>query len=241
MRKHCYALVPLLCAPAWAWAQQTPEPYSKVIPVPEQPPAVEMPSGAVMRYPPQPAAVDLFYVPNSRLSVKADINGDGVTDQGHIDDDGYGVRTLIPIGRGGMRIGGEYQAVKYVADGLSTDFKEYRLGGGWMSHGRLRGGPYVEYLNLDFGHGESSGGVGVHARGEYDATAWMEVYGQGGYLHTDHHGDAANGYEYLAGLSMTYNPWFGAFAEYRGSELKNNGDHTKFGDIRIGIKLLIGP
>ncbi|NKF21973.1 outer membrane protein [Solimonas marina] len=184
----------------------------------------------------QPGFVDGYYIADSKL--KLDVPGYG---SGHDSGDGFGARLMAPIGKLAF-VSAEYQSSNL--DDSDIDIDQIRAGLGFMVGDQLRYGALAEYIHfkLDAGGGDSStpDGYGLHGRLEYAPVPAATLYGQIGYVHLSDHG-AADGVEWLVGAAYNFTPAFGAFVDYRSTDIEDNDnvDYT-FEDLRLGLRWNFG-
>lgn len=205
-------------------------------------PLLLAPALAQAAAPPPAQVFDVYYLAQSKLEVESG------GDSGDIDGDGFGVRVQLPLSASGFRLSGEYQTATLDDDGGEIDVDQWRAGAGWLSPGALRLGVMAEYVALDmkikpdgFSAVEAKpDGYGLHGRVEYDALPQLQLYGQVGYVKVEEGGDSSDGLEYLVGAAFSINSWFGLFADYRATDLKDGSDELKFDDLRVGLRLTIG-
>ena len=84
--------------------------------------------------------------------------------------------------------------------------------------------------------------------GHVSSTYWMNspplpaatLYGQLGYVHVSDHG-SADGFEWQLGAAYNFTPSFGAFVDYRSTDLKDDDDvKYKLYDLRLGLRWNFG-
>src|SRR3546814_6065467 len=87
---------------------------------------------------------------------------------------------------------------------------------------QLRFGGVAEYvhLKLDAGGGDDlkPDGYGLHGRVEFAPISAATLYTQLGYVHVSDHG-TADGFEWQIGAAYNFTPMFGAFVDYRATDL----------------------
>lgn len=190
-----------------------------------------------------PGYLDGYYTADSKLKVH--LSGLGSEDD---NGDGYGLRVRAPIGDA-VFVAAEYQTAtidNFAGEGFDVDVDQIRAGLGYMfGEPQLRFGGVAEYvhLKLDAGGGDDlkPDGYGLHGRAEFSPVPAATLYGQLGYVHVSDHG-TADGFEWQIGAAYNFTPMFGAFADYRSTELDNSDDGIKYtlGDIRLGLRWNFG-
>lgn len=175
--------------------------------------------------------VDGYYLPWTQLKVDAGDDADG-----DIDGDGWGVKGMLKL-TDAVAFNGEYQRSDY--DGPSK-LDSYRLGAGyyWRYFGVA-----AEYINLDIKSGDLEGntdGVGLFARTSWLATSGVAFTGGIGYVRLDDGGETLDGYEYNLGLDFRVTDNLGLFADYRSTNLKENGVDFELNDARVGVRFVFG-
>lgn len=185
---------------------------------------------------------DLYYIPSAEIkgSVETGLGTVTAKDEG----DGYGVKTRIGLGQL-FFLSGEYQANDYSPEEddneeLERDLNMYRLGGGLF----IPNSPFFvegEYIGLDIGGDDDTGvtededrnGYGVHAGATAMVGERLTFIAKVGYVDVDD----TDGVEYLVGGAFNFTPHFGAFVDYRASDLKGkNSQELELNDVRTGIR-----
>lgn len=189
-----------------------------------------------------PAYLDGFYTVDSKL--KLEVPGASADDNG----DGFGLRVRAPIGEAAF-VAAEYQTASidnFSGGGFDVDIDQIRAGLGYMfGEPQLRFGGVVEYvhLKLDAGGGDDStpDGYGLHGRAEFSPLPAATLYTQLGYVHVSDHG-TADGFEWQIGAAYNFTPMFGAFVDYRSTDLDDSGDDVeyKLDDVRLGLRWNFG-
>jgi opacity protein-like surface antigen len=175
--------------------------------------------------------VDGYYLPWTQLKVDA---GDDV--DGDVDGDGWGVKGLLKL-NDQIAFNGEYQRSDY--DGPSK-LDSYRLGAGyyWRYFGAT-----AEYINLNIDSGDIEGtadGVGLFLRTSWLATSGLAFTGGIGYVRLDDGGETLDGLEYNLGLDFRITSNLGVFADYRSTDLTENGVDFELNDARVGLRFVFG-
>ncbi|NGY04777.1 porin [Solimonas terrae] len=192
--------------------------------------------GPCLAFAATPGYLDGYYTADSKLKVHVPGAGSG-DDSG----DGYGLRVAAPIGDT-LFVAAEYQTANL--DDSDTDIDQIRAGLGFMMGEQLRFGGLAEYvhLKLDAGGGDSStpDGYGLHGRIEFAPLPAATLYGQLGYVRVSDHG-SADGLEWQVGAAYNFTPMFGAFADYRSTDLKDSDNvDIKLDDVRLGLRWNFG-
>lgn len=170
--------------------------------------------------------------------------------------DGYefGLRGAYVFGDN-VFVAGEYghSELKISSDGIKVTFKpdELRIGGGlkypFAKAGRLfAGGQYVR-LEIDakasdgtesFSGTTKFDGYTAFGGASYTISPGINFYGRLGYIaikSTDDDNNKGDGYDLLAGVQYPITKSTGVFAEYRLTELEDEGDSLTFSGYRAGI------
>src|SRR3546814_9871127 len=104
---------------------------------------------------------------------------------------------------------------------------------------QLRFGGVAEYvhLKLDAGGGDDlkPDGYGLHGRVEFAPISAATLYTQLGYVHVSDHG-TADGFEWQIGAAYNFTPMFGAFVDYRATDLDADDVDYKLNDVRLGMR-----
>lgn len=179
-----------------------------------------------------PGYLDGYYLAKEKLKVDG-----GGSDHG----EGFGLRAMAPVGAG-VLVEGEYQFGTLNDSDIEID--QTRLGVGYMTSGPLRFGGIAEYAYLQIDAGSNGktkpDGYGLHGRVEYSPMSAATLYGQVGYVRLSDHG-TIDGAEWLVGAAYNFTPTFGAFADYRATDLKDSDNvNVKLQDIRLGLRLNFG-
>lgn len=178
-----------------------------------------------------PAYLDGYYTVDSKLDL-------GIADDS---GDGYGLRVHAPIGDAAF-IAAEYQTANL--DDSDIDIDQIRVGLGYMfGEPQLRFGGVAEYIHLKLDAGGvdvKPDGYGLHGRVEYAPLPAATLYGQLGYVHVSDHG-TVDGFEWQIGAAYNFTPMFGAFVDYRSSDLEDDdGADFKLSDVRLGVRWNFG-
>lgn len=199
-----------------------------------------------MAAPARPVAViDAYYVIPEIESDDVFVEGD-FFDAELKDGDGFGVKgrfDLTPT----LFLAGEYQANDYdefEIDGLGTaeieselDFIRAGMGLRFGEDSPFYG--YAEAVNAELtidGEGDDETGFGVHLGVDAPVADALSLYGQIGYVDIDD----TDGFEFLGGAAFMFTPVFGAFADYRHTELEGDDDiKLTISDIRLGIRIAL--
>jgi len=186
----------------------------------------------------EPATVDAYYVPYSKLKVELPGGYD------HYDEaTGVGAKAFLPLGESRrFVVTGEYQYDRYDDGFLSdTSVKQGRVGGGMQfpiaGSDRWAAGVYGEYIHASVDPDISADGYGAHGRLSANFSDKFTTYAQAGYVSLSDSGRDYDGGEYLFGVSYQLYPRVGLFADVRYSDLSGGGDHTlDLTDVRTGVR-----
>lgn len=182
-----------------------------------------------------PGYLDGYYIADSKLKLHVPGAGSG-DDSG----DGFGVRVAAPIGDAAF-VAAEYQTANL--DDSDIDIDQIRAGLGFMmGEAPLRFGGVAEYIHLKLDGGGDSitpDGYGLHGRVEFAPLPAATLYGQAGYVHVSDHG-TADGFEWQIGGAYNFTPMFGAFVDYRSTDLDSDDVDYKLNDVRLGLRWNFG-
>ncbi|HEY9546973.1 MAG TPA: outer membrane beta-barrel protein [Solimonas sp.] len=187
-----------------------------------------------------PGYLDGYYIADSKLKLEG--SGASADDNG----DGFGLRVRAPIGDA-VFVVAEYQTAtvdNFAGGGFDVDIDQIRAGLGYMfGEPQLRFGGVAEYvhLKLDAGGGDDlkPDGYGLHGRVEFAPISAATLYTQLGYVHVSDHG-TADGFEWQIGAAYNFTPMFGAFVDYRATDLDADDVDYKLNDVRLGLRWNFG-
>ncbi len=166
--------------------------------------------------------VDLYYISG------------GIDAGGDDDGDGFGLKGQFAFADN-LFFNGEYQSVGY--DDSDVDLDQLRLGVGYNTSLNaqtvLYGLAEFARIKIDGGGSESESGFGLHAGLQYNMTEAFGLNARIGYVDI---GDFGDGVEFLVGASFEFSKPFGAFIDYRVTQLDGDFGDVDLDDFRVGIR-----
>lgn len=178
------------------------------------------------------AHLDVYYIVDSTLEF--DFNGAPAVESD--DGDGFGVKLAAMLGES-VFLAGEYQSTDNEFANATATVETARIGLGYKTAWPV----YVlaEYVSNELKIDETlfpiegdedgwAGHIGVKA----ELVKFVTLDARVGYLDVGE----SDGLEYVVGLGLNLDRNFGLFADYRVSELENDGGETSVEDIRAGLR-----
>lgn len=178
------------------------------------------------------AHLDVYYIVDSTLEF--DFNGAATVESD--DGDGFGVKLAAMLGES-VFVAGEYQSSDNEFANARATVETARIGLGYKTSWPI----YVlaEYVSNELKidqtlfpvEGDEDGWAG-HIGLKADLVEFLTLDARVGYLDVGE----SDGLEYLVGIGLNLDRNFGLFADYRVSELENDGGESSVEDIRAGLR-----
>jgi len=149
-----------------------------------------------------------------------------------VDGDGYGIRGAALVSDQAI-VYGEYQENEYDGPG-DREVQQIRAGLGYLFSKSKDLELYgkAEFINVDFGD-EDDNGWGLHGGIAFLPMPALRLFGELGYIDV---GDA-DGPEYNVGASYAFTSQFSAVANYRVSDLEDDGGADfELSDLQLGVR-----
>lgn len=184
---------------------------------------------------PPAGAIDVYYVVSPEIEADVEGLGELTLDEG----DGIGVKGRFDLNPQ-IFIAGEYQANEYdEVEGISVDAQFDQIRGG-LGFRLGADSPFYllgEVISVDLeveDEGSDETGYGAHIGFQAPVADMLSLYGQAGYVDVD-----ADGFEVLGGAALMFSPTFGAFVDYRHTELESDQEEDTFKDLRVGLRIAL--